>query len=124
MYKLRRIGFFVSLITLVGGALAILLMLFLGSQISGQEDLVGDIVGLMLIIIAFLGLVVVVFITVLMVFYQKTIIIPFIFLIIFGLISIRISSNDTPLIYITAGLTLGPLLTILGYFFKEKPNNQ
>jgi len=120
MYALRKVGFYITLVTLVGGALSVLFMLILGVGLGNGDNVFGAIVGIMLAIIAVACLIGVGIIVILMIFYQKSIAIPILFLLVFGIASIILVSKDTPVLYVTLGLAIGPFVTIVGYFFKQK----
>lgn len=121
MFILRKIGFYVTLITLVGGTLGVVVMLILGIGMGTGDNVAGAIIGTVFLVIAVLALIGVAIIVVLMIFYQRSIVIPLLFFIIFGLSSIRLSSMETPVLYITMGLAVGPGITLIGYFFKKEP---
>jgi hypothetical protein len=92
----------------------------MGVNLTGTDNPAGAIFGIIFVIIALLALLVIAIIVFLMIIYQKSFWIPLLFLLVFGLATIRISATDSPLLYITAGLTLGPFITLVGYLFKAK----
>lgn len=119
MYILRKIGFYVTLVAIGGGTLGVLVMLLLGVSLTGADDGFGLVFGAVFLVLAILLLIVIGIIAVLLIFYQRSIVVPLIFLLIFGITSINLASEDTPVFFITLGLTIGPALTIIGYFFKK-----
>lgn len=128
MYVLRKVGFYITSISLGVGALGVVLMLLLGVGMGGSDDGFGAVFGMVFIVLAVIGIIGIGLIVVLMMFYQKSIVVPLILLFIFGLTSLNLASGDTPIFYIATGLTIGPLVTIIGYFFKknldEEPNSE
>ncbi len=116
----KKIGFFITLGTLALSTLSVLVMLYLGYDLSDPENGLGALVGTIIFVIAVIALIVIGFVALLMIFYQKSIAVPLLLLIGFGFASITLANNDTPLIYITLGLSIGPLVTIIGYIIDKK----
>ena len=119
MFILRKIGFFITLTTIVIGTLAVLLLLLLGVSMGNGDNVAGAIVGTVFTVIAIIALIVVGVTIITMIFYQKSIVVPILLFVVFALLTNAFTNSGSPVAYVTLGLTIGPLVTIIGYFFKK-----
>ncbi len=121
MYRLRKIGFYITLSFITLAIIVLLVILGLGIELVSENSAFEQAFGFMTVFTGIVFLIILLNIGVLMLLYNNSIIIPILFFIIFGFFASRITAYNSGIFYLSLGLTIGPFMTIIGYFFKE-PN--